>query len=81
MHLHAHVLARNEAADSPEVDRTFALFAGIVQDAKNQKGLDERESYYCRRETPDLPSDPQYTIRAWRGVVTYLLRRPEFLYE
>ena len=26
-------------------------------------------------------SDPHYTIRAWRGVVTYLLRRPEFLYE
>ena len=25
--------------------------------------------------------DPHYTIRAWRGVVTYLLRRPEFLYE
>jgi hypothetical protein len=81
VHLHSHVLGRSDAADSPEVDRTFKLFAGIVQDAAEQKGLDKRESYYCRRETPDLPSDPQYTIRAWRGVVTYLLRRPEFLYE
>ena len=26
-------------------------------------------------------NDPSYTIRAWRGVLTYLLRRPEFLYE
>ena len=26
-------------------------------------------------------ADPNYTIRAWRGVVTYLLRRYEFLYE
>ena len=25
--------------------------------------------------------DPHYTIRAWRSVVTYLLRRQEFLYE
>lgn len=27
------------------------------------------------------PDDPHYTIRAWRSVVTYLLRRSEFLYE
>lgn len=81
VHLHAHVLGRSDAADSPEVDRTFELFSGIVQDARDQKGLDNRESYYCRRETPDLPADPEYTIRAWRGVLTYLLRRPEFLYE
>ena len=25
--------------------------------------------------------DPRYTVRAWRAVVTYLLRRQEFLYE
>jgi hypothetical protein len=81
VHLHAHILGRDDALDSTEVDRTFALYAGIVNDAREQKGLDNRESYYCRREEPDLPSDPQYTIRAWRGVVTYLLRRPEFLYE
>jgi hypothetical protein len=81
VHLHSFVLGRRDAADSAEVDRTFALFAGIVADARNEKGLDKRESYYCRREEPDLPEDPQYTIRAWRGVLTYLLRRPEFLYE
>lgn len=81
MHLHALVLGRDDDADSAEVDRTFALFADIVSAAREQKGLDKRESYYCRRETPDLPEDPQYTIRAWRSVLTYLLRRPEFLYE
>jgi hypothetical protein len=81
VHLHAHVLGRSDAADSAEVDRTFGLFAGIVADASEQKELDKRESYYCRREEKDLPEDPQYTIRAWRGVLTYLLRRPEFLYE
>ena len=26
-------------------------------------------------------SDPKYTIRAWRAVVTYLLRQEAFLYE
>ena len=81
VHLHAYILGRSDGSDSVEVDRTFALFADIVKQAGEQKGLDNRESYYCRRETPDLPSDPKYTIRAWRAVVTYLLRRPEFLYE
>jgi hypothetical protein len=81
VHLHAYVLGRVDSADSAEVDRTFALFANIVKDAGEQKGLDNRESYYCRREEQDLPTDPKYTIRAWRAVVTYLLRRPEFLYE
>jgi hypothetical protein len=81
VHLHSLVLGRNDAADSPEVDRTFALFAGIVNDAREQKGLDKRENYHCRHDVEGAPEDPQYTIRAWRGVVTYLLRRQEFLYE
>lgn len=81
VHLHERILGRHDAADSPDVERTFQLFAGIVSDAQMQKGLDPREIYNCRREMPNVPGDPQYTIRAWRGVVTYLLRRPEFLYE
>lgn len=84
VHLHERILGRYDAVDSAEVERTFKLFAGIVEDAKLRKGLDKRESYYCRneRDTPGAKSDdPHYTVRAWRGVVTYLLRRSEFLYE
>jgi hypothetical protein len=81
VHLHDRILGRQEAADSAEVERTYLLFAGIVSDAKQQKGIENRESYYCRNNVPDAPLDPHYTIRAWRGVVTYLLRRQEFLYE
>ena len=43
--------------------------------------IEGREAYHCRREDSTIPADPHYTIRAWRAVVTYLLRRPEFLYE
>ena len=81
VHLHERILGQQDAIDSPDVERTFQLFAGIVSDAKQQTGLDPREIYQCRREMQDVPPDPQYTIRAWRGVVTYLIRRPEFLYE
>jgi hypothetical protein len=78
--LHERILGRYDAADSTEVERTFKLFAGIVADAKDQKGLDQRENYSCRQGGA-VTDDPHYTIRAWRGVVTYLLRRSEFLYE
>jgi hypothetical protein len=80
VHLHERILGRYDAADSAEIDRSFQLFAGIVADAKEQKGLDKRENYSCRQGGA-VTDDPHYTIRAWRGVVTYLLRRPEFLYE
>ncbi len=79
--LHEKILGRTDAPDSAEVGRTFKLFAGIVADAKDQKGLDKRENYSCRQGNPTPPDDPHYTIRAWRGAVTYLLRRQEFLYE
>jgi hypothetical protein len=85
-HLHERILGRYDAVDSAEVERTFKLFAAIVKDASEQKGLEKQESYYCRpAANKDAPgaavADPHYTIRAWRGVVTYLLRRSEFLYE
>jgi hypothetical protein len=82
--LHERILGRADAADSAEVERTFKLFAGVVTDAK-QKGFLKQENYFCRPRTPDgheqATDDPNYTIRAWRAVVTYLLRRQEFLYE
>jgi hypothetical protein len=81
VHLHERILGRHDAADSAEVSRTFELFAGILADAKEQKRREKQEAYHCRSDLPGAPDDPHYTIRAWRAVVTYLLRRPEFLYE
>jgi len=84
VHLHERILGRHDAADSADIERTVQLFTAIVQEASEQKGLEKRETYHCRsnRDNPGSSSDdPHYTIRAWRAVVTYLLRRPEFLYE
>ncbi len=81
VHLHELVLGRSDALDSAEVSRTFDLFAGIVADARAQKSFDKQEIYHSRANVPNAPADPHYTIRAWRAVLTYLLRRPEFLYE
>ena len=82
VHLHQRVLGRYDGTNSPEVERTFQLFAGIVSDAAQRKGLEASEKYHCRSSLPgEKTSDPKYTVRAWRGVVTYLLRQHEFLYE
>ena len=78
-HLHQLVLGR--ADDAADLERTVKLFATVVADAAGKKGVEPREAYHCRQENRDIPADPHYTIRAWRAVVTYLLRRPEFLYE
>lgn len=81
IHLHQRVLGRHDRSDSPEVDRTFRLFSAIVADAASRKGIDQRETWSCRQGLESPVLDPHYTVRAWRGVVTYLLRQEEFLYE
>lgn len=75
------MLGRYDAPDSKDVERSFQLFAGIVSDAAGKKGLEKQEIYHCRNGLPTPLADPKYTVRAWRAVLTYLLRRPEFLYE
>ena len=81
VYLHQRVLGRYDTPDSPDVERTYQLFAGIVSDAANRKGLEAEENWSCRQGLLAPVPDPHYTVRAWRGVVTYLLRQHEFLYE
>jgi len=81
VHLHGRLLDRRDSIDDPEVDRTFKLLASVVQEAKKRKGIDKRETYHCGRVDGKRVDDPHYTLRAWRAVVTYLLRHQEFLYE
>ncbi len=81
VYLHELLLGRFDTLDNPSVQRTYELFSGIVNDAKATQGLDKRGSYYCDRIDGKRLDDPNYTLRAWRGVVTFLLRQHEFLYE
>ncbi|HEX8913666.1 MAG TPA: DUF1592 domain-containing protein [Humisphaera sp.] len=79
--LHRQVLGRHDAPDSAEVDRTYRLFAAVVADAAKTKTAEKQEVYSCRQGLLKPVPDPYYAVRAWRAVLTYLLRRPEFLYE
>ncbi len=83
IHLHELLLGRFDKIDDSEVQRTYDLFAGIVEEAKTHSNIAPVESYSCQTLADVTPRDPDphYTIRAWRAVVTYLLRQHEFLYE
>lgn len=81
VHLHHRVLGRTDTADSAEVERTFQLFAGIVADTAERGRIEPQENWHCRQGLESPVPDPHYTVRAWRAVVTYLLRQHEFLYE
>lgn len=82
-HLHRLVLGRDDRPDDAEVDLTYELFAGVIDEAKSLGRFEPIESYFCKSAGQEGPrdADPHYTLRAWRAVVTYLLRQPEFLYE
>ncbi|MFT5466434.1 MAG: hypothetical protein ACI8UO_001534 [Verrucomicrobiales bacterium] len=79
--LHQQLLGRFDAIDHPEVDRTFGLFAGVLADANAKDRFEPLESYFCGGGDAGRMPDPDYSIRAWRAVVAYLLRQQEFLYE
>lgn len=79
-HLHKRLLGRDVADDDRDAIRTYELFADIVADA-SERQFDKRGSYFCERVEEKYINDPVYAVRAWRGVVTYLLRQHEFLYE
>ena len=81
VHLHQHVLGRDDAEDSPEVGRSFDLFSEVISDAQKYGVFDERETWSCRQGLERPVPDPHYTVRAWRAVVTYLVRQHDFLYE
>lgn len=83
VHLHEHILGSNDQPDDPEVDQTFRLFTGVVDEATSRERFEQVVNYFCKSQGQEGPrdKDPHYTIRGWRAVVTYLLRQQEFLYE
>ncbi len=88
-HLHSRLLGENLALTDAEIDRTYNLFYQIYQMGKTNVTSGQQIRYLrspCAISRPTAPNqkvnrDDAYTIRAWMGVVTYLLRTYEFLHE
>lgn len=80
--LHQLILGQSLATDDAEIDRSYRLFSAVQQAgvARVAGGEDTRLVYDCRREAP-APNDSDYVMRSWQAVLSYLLRRPEFLLQ
>lgn len=89
-YLHQLLLDEKLDVNDPEIDRTYQVFLDTWREL-NQSG-DTDMTYECQgRWDPatgkDLPmavqitKDPNFTIRAWMAVTTYLLSDYKFLYE
>lgn len=80
-HLHWMLLGQPDEPDSSEVDRSFALFEAVRAGGVGRiaAGDESGDVVYSCRPSSGSSADPDYVVRAWQAVVTYLLRRPEFL--
>lgn len=83
-HLYAHVLGQNLELSDKTIADTFDLFVSIQQEgaaaaALEEGGLSKRLDGHCDGET--IKDDELFTLRAWRGVLSYILTDYTFLYE
>lgn len=92
-HLYDHVLGEHYDIGDPEINEAYNLFFGIWEDGK--KGLasgDYSQDSPCRAnedwwtgnplpENKRINQDPDYTLRAWMGVLSYMLSDYRFLHE
>jgi hypothetical protein len=96
VYLHEHLLGETLDPDDPEVERTYAVFEAVFNQGHDDL-LSEDPQYSvnlpgdCRATTDRitgeqlgdaaLTEDPDYTVRAWMAVVSYLLGDYAFLHE
>lgn len=94
-YLHAHVLGESLPTGDPELERTYQLFVDTWKEGKAAiaattltadlaSACRARKNPYTDQDLPTadrLEKDPDYTVRAWMAVVTYLLSDFHFLYE
>ncbi|MBV1859327.1 MAG: hypothetical protein KUG77_13005 [Nannocystaceae bacterium] len=80
VHLHWLLLGRDDAPDSAEVGTTLELFESVRAAGLASIDADPNEAdlpYACRVDGNN--GDPEFVVRSWQAVFTYLLRHPEFL--
>ncbi len=97
VYLHQHLLGEKLDASDPEIQRTYALFEGVFGDGHADLLSEDGDYSValpsaCRAtvdrvtgeelaEGDSLLDDPDYTVRAWMAVVSYLLGDHRYLYE
>ena len=94
-HLHERILGERLEIDDPEIERTYQVFLGTWKEGVDSLATMKVNPWLqwpclayvnpnTLEEIPEadrLVEDPNYTVRAWMAVITYLLSDYTFLYE
>jgi hypothetical protein len=89
-YLHQQLLGEALADNDPELDRTYQLFLSTWQELETAGKPDVIWNCQAQNDPTTgnpLPmgttigSDPNFTLRSWMAVVSYLLQDYKFLYE
>ncbi len=94
-HLYDHVLGESYDLNDPEITAAYNLFVNIWKDGKTgvKAGTYSAElpgacrserDYWTGNDLPEnrkISQDPDYTIRAWMGVLSFMLSDYKFLHE
>lgn len=81
-HLHQRILGEQLDVTEAELERSYQLFVEVQRDGKaniEAETLKVDLDSTCR--SGDLTKDPDFTVRAWMAVITYMLQNYTFLYE
>ncbi len=94
-HLYDHVLGESYDLNDPEITAAYNLFVTIWKDGKNgvkagtysadlPGACRSTNDYWTGNDLPEnrkISQDPDYTIRAWMGVLSFMLSDYKFLHE
>ena len=94
-HMYDHVLGESYDLTDQEITEAYNLFVTIWKDGKNGVAAGtyppelsdpcrSTNDYWTGNDLPEerkVYADPDYTVRAWMGVVTYMLSDYKFLHE
>lgn len=94
-HLYEHVLGEQYDINDPEITEVHSLFVNIWKTGRTSvlagtEGVDlagpcrATNDYWTGKDLPEaqrITQDPDYTVRAWMGVLTYMLSDYKFLHE
>ncbi len=94
-HLYDHVLGESYDLTDPEITEAYNLFVTIWKDGKNGVAAGtyggelagpcrSTNDYWTGNDLPEerkIFADPDYTVRAWMGVMTFMLSDYKFLHE
>ncbi len=81
-HLHARLWGETASADDPEILESYRLLADLQKNgAAAVAACSESRDLLPACAAKKVTADPSYTVRAWQGLVAYMLMDYRFLSE